>query len=259
VRSESKTYQGETPELNAVLGLMSERLDYGVTFDVFQERLKNHVLKTFKRADDVVIRVTDLTDLNTDFEMKNKPMDSTSSEIKNPIKMEEWKMRFKQYMSQEEISAENVTKLYVLVIGQCTPALRSSLKAELFYKIKSESSDSLWLLNSLKSASSGMDFKANKALTLHEQLLTFLTTRQGQNKSDDDYLMHFNSRYRNLEMAGGAHVMCSPTLLGKEVHTADPDELSKEVERFKAMCFLLLLRMSKLIGYKCTSRFRNRN
>jgi len=31
VGSKSKTYQGKTPELNAVLGLMSERLDYGMT------------------------------------------------------------------------------------------------------------------------------------------------------------------------------------------------------------------------------------
>jgi len=70
-----------------------------------------------------VILVTDLTDPKMDFIIKNKPMDLTGSEINNPIKMEEWKMRFKQFMSREEILDENVMKLYGLIIGQCTPAL----------------------------------------------------------------------------------------------------------------------------------------
>ena len=40
------SFVGETPELEAVLGLFSERLDKGVAFDKFTKILKNHVLKT---------------------------------------------------------------------------------------------------------------------------------------------------------------------------------------------------------------------
>jgi len=39
-------------------------------------------------------------------------------------------------------------------------------------------------------------------------------------------------------MSGGAHVMYSPKLLNKAIHEADPDEVEKEAERFKALCFL---------------------
>jgi len=80
--------------------------------------------------------------------------------------------------------------------------------------------------------------KANPALTLHEQIMTLFNPRQDINKSDDDYLVRFNSRFRNLEMAGD-HLICSPQLLKKKIHQANDDEIAKETERFKAMCFLL--------------------
>ena len=48
--SEQKYFKGETPELNAVLGLIIERLDQGVTFKKFQDLLKNDVLKNLHKA-----------------------------------------------------------------------------------------------------------------------------------------------------------------------------------------------------------------
>ena len=47
---EQKYFKGETPELNAVLGPITERLDQGVTFEKFQDVLKNYVLKNFTQA-----------------------------------------------------------------------------------------------------------------------------------------------------------------------------------------------------------------
>ena len=47
---EKKYFKGETPELNAVLGLIIERLDQGVTFEKFQDVLKNYVLKNSHKA-----------------------------------------------------------------------------------------------------------------------------------------------------------------------------------------------------------------
>ena len=60
--SEQKDFKGETPELNVVLGLITERLDQGVTFEKFQDVLKNYVLKNFHKAEDIVEMVTDLND-----------------------------------------------------------------------------------------------------------------------------------------------------------------------------------------------------
>jgi len=269
---------------------MSEKLNFRVTFDVFQERLKNYVLKSFNQAEDVIILITNLFDSNAEFEAQNKPDYLSTTKQENLMRMEQWKIRYKQFIIREEILQENITKIYGLIIGQCTPTLRSALKADKDFKPKSEIFEALWLMKSIKTVSSGVDIKANPALTLHEQLLTFLTMRQRQNESDDDYLVRFNSQYQSLKMSGSAHVICSPKLFNKAIHRADPDQVEKEAKRFKAMCFLLranesrykdfleevkkgapkgqdeypmtvadayqlLLRTSKLIGYKKSQRF----
>ena len=71
--SEQKDFKGETPELNAVLGLITERLDQGVTFEKFQDVLKNYVLKNLHKAEDIVEMVTHLNDPFPNFETKHMP------------------------------------------------------------------------------------------------------------------------------------------------------------------------------------------
>ena len=36
---------GETPEIDGVLGLQTEKINKGVPFDVFQEKMQNYILK----------------------------------------------------------------------------------------------------------------------------------------------------------------------------------------------------------------------
>ena len=127
-------------------------------------------------------------------------------------------MSYKQFIICEEILQENITKIYGLIIGQCMPALRSALKANKNFKSKSEIFEALWLLKSIKTVSSGVDIKENPALTLHKQLLTFLTMQQGQSESDDDYLVRFISWYQSLKMSRSASVMWSLKLLNKIIH-----------------------------------------
>ena len=81
--------------------------------------------------------------------------------------------------------------------------------------------------------------KANPALTIHEQMLIFMTTRQGQSESDDDYPNKFNPRLENIILDGGGHILCSPQILGKDMAACATVEIDTEKERFKAMCFIL--------------------
>ena len=78
--SEQKYFNGETPELNAVLELITERLDQGVTFEKFQDVLKNYVLKNFHKAEDIVDMVRNLKYPCTNFETKHMPKDLTTKE-----------------------------------------------------------------------------------------------------------------------------------------------------------------------------------
>ena len=57
---EQKDFKVETPELNAVLGLITEKLDQGVTFEKFQDVLKNYVLKNLHKAAVIVEMVKNL-------------------------------------------------------------------------------------------------------------------------------------------------------------------------------------------------------
>ena len=40
-----RDFAGETKEVEAVLTLVTEQVDKGVTFEIFQDRLRNYVLK----------------------------------------------------------------------------------------------------------------------------------------------------------------------------------------------------------------------
>ena len=91
-----KDFKGETPELNAILGLITKRLDQGITFEKFQD-----VQKNFRKAEDIVEVITDLNDPVTNFYTKHMPDDLTEKEEESKIKMKIWEMRVKQYMDQE--------------------------------------------------------------------------------------------------------------------------------------------------------------
>ena len=90
--SEQKYFKGETLELNAVLGLITERLDQGVTFEKFLDVLKNYVLKNFHKAEDIVEMVTKLKDPFTNFETKHMPKDLTTTEEGSKLKMKMWEI-----------------------------------------------------------------------------------------------------------------------------------------------------------------------
>ena len=233
-----RQFRGETPSIDAVLSLSTERIDKSVPFEIFQEKIKNYVLKELKRGEDIVSLVTDLKNPMEEFNTEHSPTDPTEEEEKSHFKMKMWELRAKRFLDREETLGQNVFKIYALVIGQCSPALKSALKGDAEYTKKSASFDALWLLKKLKVISSGVDVKANPTLTLYEQAILFFDTRQGTTESDDDYLVRFNSRCKNLELAGGGHFFCSAAILASEFDDASEENIEKTKEKFKAMCFL---------------------
>ena len=89
---EQKYFKGETTNLNAVLGLITQRLDQGVTFEKFQDVLKNCVLKNFRKAEDIVEIIIYLNDPVTNFVTNQIPDDLTEKEEKYKIKIKMWEM-----------------------------------------------------------------------------------------------------------------------------------------------------------------------
>ena len=90
--SEQKYFKGENPELNDVLGLITERLDQGVTFEKFQDVLKNYVLKNFHKAEEIVEMVTNLKYPFPNFKTNHMPKDLTTTEEGSKLKMKMWEI-----------------------------------------------------------------------------------------------------------------------------------------------------------------------
>ena len=236
---DTKSFVGETKELEVVLSLMTERVENAVSFEKFQEGLRNYVLKTYKKGEDIIPLVDRLEDPTSDFATRHEPADLTTEEMASPTKVKMWEIKVKRYMDREETLHENLNKLYAVVIGQCTNALRSTLKGDTEYVEKSNKFDTLWLLEKLKKVTAGVDAKANPVSVIHEQILSFLNLRQGQNELEDEYLARFNAKQKSLEMVGGDHIFVSPKILGAKIHEATEENIRKEKERFLAMCFFM--------------------
>ena len=83
------------PELNTVLVIITKIMNQVVTFEKFQDFLKNCSLKNFRKAEDIVEIITDLNDPGTNFDTKHMPGDLTKKQKESKIKMNMWEMRVK--------------------------------------------------------------------------------------------------------------------------------------------------------------------
>ena len=101
--------------------------------------------------------------------------------------------------------------------SHCTPTLRSKIKGDAEYENKSCDFDTLWLLQKIKKTTEGVYMKTNPALNFHEKMIIFLTTKQVQTESDDDYLSRFNSCLEKMNLAGGANLLCIPQIIDKKL------------------------------------------
>ena len=63
----------------------------------------------------------------------------------------------------------------------------------------------------------GVDTKANPFLVLHKQIISFFNVCQGQNETEDEYLVHLNSTKRSLEIMGGEQIFVSTLIVGSDI------------------------------------------
>ena len=114
------------------------------------------------------------------------------------------------------------------------------LRADSEYEMKSKTFDYKWLFQKVKSIVSGLDTKVNLRVSLHDAMLNTLTTKQGENETNDDYFTRFKSSTETLKLAGGEHVFVSKEMLGVDkLSDATKKEIDDEKDRFMATCFIL--------------------
>ena len=67
---ENRYFIGKPPELDELLGLMSEILSKGISVEKFQERFINFIHKNLPKEEDVVVLVLDIQDTLNGFKGK---------------------------------------------------------------------------------------------------------------------------------------------------------------------------------------------
>ena len=105
-----------------------------------------------------------IEDLFTGFETNHAPVHLTDVELVSPVKVKMWELCIKRYLDREFNLRGNLHKLYAVVLGQCTHALRSTLKGDPEYDRISSTLDVIWLLLRLKKVTAGVDAKVNPVL-----------------------------------------------------------------------------------------------
>eukprot|EP00957_Ditylum_brightwellii_P060834 4618602-Ditylum_brightwellii.AAC.1 len=103
-------------------------------------------------------------------------------------KFEIWKEKLSKHNRRIKLIEDNMEKLCGIVMGQCTESLKSEIKGENDYEDAEMDSNALWLLQTVKKISAGINKKKNEV--------------QKPGESLDTFQKQFRSAVQTLELAG---------------------------------------------------------
>ena len=81
----------------------------------------------------------------------------------------------------------NLSKLFSLIVGQCTQAMIANIKKEPNYEVKSRESDALWLLTVLKRLCAGINTNHNPYFTRVRTMKAYFNCIQGEIETSTEY------------------------------------------------------------------------
>ena len=149
--SSTKDFEGTTPKIGGVLGLRSEIVTRKITYDAFLEKLGIYIMTELKGGENIVeITKEPSSDIIGDFTAMYKPVELTNEEKESSIKVEIKKEEIKDYVRDLKTIKSNLKKVYTLVFGNCTDGVKTMLKADKEYSVKSKAFDHAWIIDKVK-------------------------------------------------------------------------------------------------------------
>ena len=94
----------------------------------------------------------------------------------------------KDYVIRKRNLLGNISKLYVLIWGQCLDGLQSTIRLYKDFEVKSSQFDGMWLLKIIEENMVGIHKSKNVTVQLRKKLIYFLLTRQYEKESLNNYL-----------------------------------------------------------------------
>ena len=111
----NKSFEGETPDIGAVLALKSEKVDKKLTFDSFREKLSDFLMKKLDHAKDVVAIVKTMKDPSPAFHTKHKPTDMSSAKKESATEVSIHQQKIKLYVTRTQKLEDNIHKVYAYI------------------------------------------------------------------------------------------------------------------------------------------------
>ena len=217
-------------ETLSTLGMKSDkRTD---SFMVFQNGIHDYVISNLDYATDIAPLIKDfvnpmpilMRNIPTKKKLKiqagidpNIDDDKLSNDEKELVEgiSEIVTSELKLFSTRRNILFQNITKLFGIIWGQCTPSLQEDIRGLQDYKNETDSYNTLWLLENLKRASSGNDKAQYEYLTIVKNLKSLFMSRQGDNESLEHINTRLESSLQNLKLAKGS--LAFKPLVEKEI------------------------------------------
>ena len=224
-----KNFEGVTPGIG-VIGLPSEKiLRYALQLEDFYDAIMAYVGNHYEKGSDLKPLIMNLEDPSKYLETVDDKIPDKDTE---PGKYELWKISMQRIDKRNELLKDNRKKLFTLVFGQCTNAMQAEIKTDKKYRRKERSSDSLWLLQTIKKISSGILTRKNEVQTYVTQVRETFNMTMKPTETVDAYQKRLMNKMQTLELAGGAGVFCPDlkNLVVSESEMSDysDDELSSD-------------------------------
>lgn len=221
--------------------MRSENMIKKVSYNQFCDKLHVYIMNHFKNGDYIVEITRDPSaKIIEEYMTTHKPIELSEEAKKSTIEVEIKKEEIKEFVKNLNLAKANLKKVFSLVYENSTDGVKTMLKADAEYEVKTKTFDHEWLFKKVKAIVLGLDTKVNLRVSLHAAILNFFNMRQWENETNDDYLTRFKSMVETLKLAGGEHVLVSKEMMGvDQLSSVTKQQKEKEMERLLAVCFIL--------------------
>ena len=157
------------------------KMDKKVTFEVFREKVCNHIERTMKYGQEVSGIVKNYEDVVATYTINKRPRElvgstpapgASQAEIEaaallapSTVDLAIQKEEVRLYVTKKSILASNVNTIFAKVWGQCSEGLQNMIKYSDKYEARERLKDTVWLLKELKKVTTGIDALGNKSIT----------------------------------------------------------------------------------------------
>ena len=231
-----KSFKGEVPDVDAVLGTSIEQREYSDRYNKFTKKILSYVSR-----DDAYKHPEDLRRLLEDGEdpivllQKRKPKAPTAKEQEDLTTLTMFQNKIKKFVEREEILDTNLFRLWNLIWGQLTPNLKQLIKREPDYKDARDDNKVVWLLTALRKSSANIDHTQNCYKSAITILKLLASVRQKKGESIDDMKRRFDGIYDTLPLVGLGDIFRQQDF----ADMASDGDLDAGEEGLKAMLLLL--------------------